>query len=138
MDDVKAINLDPEMQAEYLMAFSVNTNLKLVKKYVLVRLASYLISIQQVGTKSFVDLVCSEARLLEELLEDVVHSSADTTTRVSVLVTELKDLILVDDKDFLDALDDLIKSYAFFLSDDKREYSHKYGEGSQLSLSEIL
>ena len=85
-DNKKLHALSEEQQTEYFLAFSKKSSLVLVKKYIYVRLASYILSIGINFNQKVIDNILIECSLLSEIFD--TYQRKDSYT--SILRTDLR------------------------------------------------
>lgn len=77
-EDKRLHKLPKDQQAEYFMAFSVNSSLDLVKKYAYVRLVSYILSMSGESEQQLFEKICNECSLLFNIYNDSQRKNINT------------------------------------------------------------
>ena len=91
-EDKKLHRLSKAQQAEYFLAFSTKSSLNLARKYIYVRLASYILSIELESSKKLIGEICNECTLFSNIFNTSQRKNSNTLEVIESLCLELKQL----------------------------------------------
>jgi len=97
-------NYSIQQQYEYYSAFYIAPNVKLIRKYIYIRLASYILSLNSYKNKQlYLEEIINECLLIDYFYQSKFMADSVPKDRLNIFIKVLKQLLEIKETDYLEA-----------------------------------